>query len=126
MVGGVGRGRVEKTDGSLREEGMVLGRGGVDEGGGRRFRGCDGWWKRSNQGNGRSRGMVTGWRKKRCLLCRVVVEGGPRMDKLESEVKGVVIGTYREDGVEEGGDGGSSGQKEGRLRVEGTGRKGIL
>ena len=105
MVGGVGRGRVEKTDGSLREEGMVLGRGGVDEGGGRRFSGCDGWWKRSNQGNGRSRGMVTGWRKKRCLLCRVVVEGGPRMDKLESEVKGVVIGIYyREDGVEEGGD----------------------
>ena len=30
MVGGVGRGRVEKTDGNLREEGMVLGRGGVD------------------------------------------------------------------------------------------------
>ena len=25
MVGGVGRGRVEKTDGNLREEGMVLG-----------------------------------------------------------------------------------------------------
>ena len=48
--------------------------------------------------------MVTGWRKKRCLLCRVVVEGGPRVDKLESEVKGVVIGIYREDGVEEGGD----------------------
>ena len=86
----------------LREEGMVLGRGGVDEGGGRRFRGCDGWWKMSNQRIGRSRGMVTGWRKKRCLLCRVVVEGGPRMDKLESEVKGVVIGIYREDGVEEG------------------------
>ena len=40
--------------------------------------------------------MVTGWRKKRCLLCRVVVEGGPRMDKLESEVKGVVIGIYIE------------------------------
>ena len=79
-----------------------------------------------NQENGRSRGMVTGWRKKRCLLCRVVVEGGPRMDKLESEVKGVVIGTYREDGVEEGGDGGSSGQKEGRLMVEDTGRKVIL
>ena len=56
-----------------------------------------------NQGNGRSRGIVTGWRKKRCLLCRVVVEGGPRMDKLESEVKDVVIRIYyREDGVEEG------------------------
>ena len=41
-------------------------------------------------------------------------------------LKGVVIGIYRGDGVEEGSDGGSSGQKEGRLRVEGTGRKGIL
>ena len=67
----MGRGRVEKTYGSIREEGVVLGRGGVDEGGGRRFRGCDGWWKRGIkrmegveawlQGGGRRGVYCVGW-----------------------------------------------------------------
>ncbi len=44
-------------------EGVVLGRVGVGKGGGMRFRVCDGRWKRSSQGDGRSRDMVTGCRK---------------------------------------------------------------